>query len=210
MRLPVFCLLALCAAARPSHANLLVNGSFEAPAITSGALISITGGGTSSQNGWDWNYITGVQSGTAAGGFNGAFQPASFDGSQYAYLQGTSSSVSQSFTLSYDAVVSISWITAGRGDSSPGGFDGNTNYSVMAGDLTFNGSTTTGSNFTANGISGELAAGTYTLVIGNTSGAGDHTLFVDNVDIAVPEPATFALFAASVFGLGIMRRRRIS
>ncbi len=206
---PLIVGLAACLVAGTAHADLLTNGSFESPVVTPGNENQVlTSGGTVTSDGWTWNYLTGVIAGSVTGGFNGSALPTGYDAAQYAYLQSPSSSVSQSFTLTADSNVTITWLAAGRPDLSAG-FDGNTTYDVTAGSLSFTGTTTSGSNFAAESLSGVLAAGTYTLTFLNASPAGDHTTYLDNVVVSasdVPEPASLSVLAFGVAALVRSRR----
>jgi hypothetical protein len=162
-----------------AEANLLTNGSFEAPLVASGEALAISNNATVFSNGWTRNWQTGVVNGAVAGGFNPVTQPSGYDLSQYAFLQSSTSSVSQDFTLAAASNVSITWLDAGR-PTITAGVDGTTSYSVTAGSLAFTGSTASDSNFASASLNGVLGAGTYTLTFLNNT-PGDHTMYLDNV-----------------------------
>lgn len=181
-----------------AHAALL-NASFETPTVNTGNHIDfVTAGPLTSYGNWNWTGPAGIVAGNVATGFNPSVLPSGYNGAQYAYLQGNTSSVAQSFTLTSAANVNISWVYAGRPTHSAL-IDGNTNFQVTAGSLTYTGSTVSDSNFQIASLSGTLAAGTYTLLFDNNAAAGDHTLYIDNVTLTVAEPGTIG-----VLGLGLM------
>ncbi len=186
-----------------ANALPLVNASFESP-TTSNIVIENTGLTPATADGWTWVGSSGILNGTGANTFETTARTG-LDGSQHAYLQAgeTSSSIAQGFTMGWAGIAAISWMEAGR--SAALAFDGDTTYSVTAGGLTTTASTTSGSAFQSHTLTGYLTAGAYTLIFQNTSGAGDHTMYLDNVSIEVPEPRALGMLGLGLIGLAGVR-----
>jgi len=57
-----------------------------------------------------------------------------------------------------------------------------------------------------------VTAGSHTIGFAGTAGTGDTTVFIDSIsvnNVAVPEPASFALFGLGAFGLFVIKRRAV-
>ena len=193
---------ALSLAGSANAAELLVDGSFEAPALGGGSYTYPSG------NYFGWNYAgSALVNATTNSAWYGNTPPAGQDGGQFAALQGTST-LSQSFTAS-NSKAAVSWIAGGRPDF--GGYAGNQSYTVTIGNAslgTFN--TVSGASFAAHGgVIGGLTAGqTYTISF-NGQVAADQTAFIDKVSVlGVPEPAQWALLIGGFALVGSVSRRR--
>lgn len=224
MRLPVAApalatLLVLSASiiAGPAHANLLTNGGFESPVAgpSYGSLVSgpgfsyLANGGSTTSNGWTWSGNAGVINGTTATPWFAVSPPTGYLDSQYGFVQVVGSSVSQSFTLATQSLVTISWLATGR--PTFGAVTGVASYTVTAGSLSLNASTTSGTPFAAYGLSGLLDAGTHTLTFLHTGpDATDRSFFLDDVTVTasayVPEPASAAIIIMGLAGMIGLRR----
>lgn len=196
-----------------AHAVPLTNADFETPAA-SPIVVENSTSTLIFADGWTWSGPSGILNGTTANPFQGSTILSGFGGAQYAYLQGDGTSIVQGFTLAADSNVTISWESTGR--TAATGFDGATTYTVTAGGLSGAGATLSGAAFASQSLSGVLAAGSYSLTFQNTSGAGDHTMYLDDIVVtasAVPEPGAFGLLGLGVGALAgcrIAGRRRTS
>ncbi len=206
---------AMLLAARPAMAEALLNGGFESPPIVSvpgnlGSYVYING------DAGFWTFLggAGLINGNTATPWFGGSPPQGFGGSQYAFLQ-NSSSLQQSFIAQSSGLLTLSWLEAARPVISSSA--GNQNYTVhLDGTLLGSFSTVSGQAFTARSAAiVPVSAGiAYTLTFTGTA-AGDNTAFIDNISgtIApapgVPEPAAWAMLLGG-FGLvgAIARRRR--
>ena len=183
-------------------AELLTNGSFEAPNIgTSNYTYPAT-----TLAGWTYAGSALVNaSGYSA--WYGATPPAGQDGAQFAALQGTST-LSQTFVASNSKAL-VSWLAGGR--AAFGGYNGNQNYTVTVGATSLgNYSTVSSDAFAAhNGVVSGLTAGqTYTISFNGLVQA-DETAFIDKVSVlGVPEPASWALLIGGFGFAGLAARRR--
>ncbi len=201
--------LAPCAA---SAANLITNGSFEAPALTTGQYLYPGLSMPTTLDGWTYDGGGVVINATGYSDWYGATPPPGFDGAQFAGVQG-GGSISQSFTVSASDLshpLFLTFYDAGRPDF--GAYAGNQTFRVLI-DGARHGlfQTTSGQAFTAQAINlSYLSAGNHTIeFLGITT--TDQTAFIDNVAIAsagVPEPAAWALLLAGFAGLGAALRRR--
>ena len=184
-------------------AELLTNGSFEAPAIgggnytyPAGTLASWTYGGSA---------LVGATGGNA---WYGGAPPAGQDGDQFAALQGTST-LSQTFTM-VGSTLDLSWLDAGR--PFFGCCNGDQTYKVTLNNAvlgTF--STTSGEAFASHSLveHGLTNGGSYTLAFKGQV-AADDTSFIDKVSAtgAVPEPAAWALMILGFGGVGAALRSK--
>ena len=208
------------------RANLIANGSFEAPAISAGSFADYASGSTAI-SGWTVVGATGgvsIVSGTLTQGCC-AF-PAE-DGSQYLDLTGDGinnvEGVEQTFaTTAGTNYTLLFWV--GNVDNSSGGFGTNSTVNVNLGGLNgtlldsvtnsmTNSTTQTWQMFTT---SFTATASTTTIDFLNGDPAGDNTNGLDNVSInatsAAPEPGTLSFFAlaAAVAVARRLRRKRMS
>jgi hypothetical protein len=197
-------------AASPANANvLLTNGDFEAP--TTGTYAYLTGLNN------DWTYAgagVGIINNTGGTAWFGGSLPPGSSGNQFAFIQGSGSSISQTFSVSTAGAYSISWIDAGRPDIYGGCCRGDQMYQVSLN------STIIGSYSTATGVGfdtetanlGNLSSGPYTLTflgLPTMNSTADETAFIDNVNVsAVPEPSTWAMMILGFAGIGFMTYRR--
>jgi hypothetical protein len=181
----------------------LVNADFE----TSWTGGSTVGGGyaynpTSDQNlGWTFLGGSGVsQSNTA---WNGVAE----SGNQFAFLQGTNTSISQSFNLVSASDVTVNFFMALRPGYSIGqgvavGVDGNSMESFAA----------TNTSWTQQTVDlGQFSAGSHLLSFSSTyAGGADTTAFIDNVKLtsAVPEAGEWAMMLLGLPLLGWVVRRK--
>jgi hypothetical protein len=203
-----------------SHANLIVNGDFESPALNSHP--SPTFGPTSYQPYSNYVYpgLTGaatVASWTYTGGsglidtsqgFNywyGNTSPSGFSGVQYAFVQGTGT-LSQAFN-SLGGLTTISWLEGSR--PNLGSVNGNETYQVLLnGNAIYTNTTPNGQNFLAISTVGTLLAGLNTLEFVGLS-QRDSTVFLDDVAVAaVPEASTWIMMVLGFAGLGLITYRR--
>lgn len=195
---------ALSLAGTANAAELLVNGSFEAPDLGTGNYTYPAG----TVAGWTYNGSALVDA-TNSSAWYGGSAPAGQDGGQFAALQGTST-LSQSFTASNTKAV-VSWLAGGRPDF--GGYAGNQSYTVTVGNTTLGTySTVSSAAFAAHGgvVSGLTAGQNYTVSF-NGLVAADQTAFIDKVSVlGVPEPAEWALLIGGFGVIGAASRRRRS
>lgn len=202
--------LLLASVTASSAAELLTNGSFEAPNL--GGTQYVYPAGT--VDNWTYGGSALVNTRTGANAWYGAAAPAGYDALQFAALQGRSS-LSQIFNASAAGSANISWLAGGRPDF--GSFAGDQTYDVLLnGILLGSYSTASGQAFTAQGATGLLLLGNNTLTFQGTDLSplavntnGDETAFIDAVSVnAVPEPFTLSLFGAGLAGAATFRRRK--
>ncbi|OSZ72717.1 hypothetical protein CAP39_05275 [Sphingomonas sp. IBVSS1] len=199
--------------AAPVAAEELANGGFEAPPIGSlpgnlGSYAYING------DAGLWTFLggAGLINGVTGSPWFGGSPPQGFGGSQYAFLQ-SSSSLQQSFIAQSSGLFTLSWLEAAR--PLIGGSAGNQNYTVhLDGTLLGSFSTVSGQAFTARSAAiVPVSAGiAYTLTF-TGSAPGDNTAFIDNISgsIAaapgVPEPDGWLLMMGGFGGIGLVARR---
>lgn len=182
-------------AGQASAAQLLTNGSFEAPNIGTGnytypglpyGTIAPIG---ATQGGWTFSGSA-LVNGSGSNAWYGAAAPAGMDGSQFAALQATST-LSQSFTATA-SILHLSWLDAGRtwgmGDQS---------YQVLLNGVAVGGTFGSASDdpFALNTLdfTGLTSGLTYDLTFKGLA-VGDETAFIDNVQLfdTPPPPAPVA------------------
>jgi hypothetical protein len=223
--LEVAATLALLAVAGPASAavNLLSNGSFESPDLNGNptfgpnatnnnlpAYIYPGGAGPSTVDDWTYNAGTGlINTNVGSNPWYGGTSPSGFDGKQYAFVQGGSTStLSQTFFSSGGGLTTIEWLEGSRPNF--GSYDGNQSYQVFLNNLllgTF--STLSGQNFELESVNGTLIAGVNTLEFRGFTAEGDHTAFIDNVSVsAVPELSTWGMMLLGFAGIGFVAYRR--
>jgi hypothetical protein len=188
------------AAAGAHAAELLTNGSFEAPNLGTGNY-TYPGALLDSWT-YDGSALVNAQGSSA---WYGSTPPAGQDGDQFAALQGTST-LSQTFVVGATTDATLSWIEAGRPNF--GAYAGDQTYEVLLdGNVLGTYSTVSGQAFTPEGFSlGILSAGSHTLEFEGLV-AADETSFLDAVSVtSVPEPAAWALMLAGIGGLGVALR----
>ena len=190
---------ALASLALSSHAGaaqLLTNGSFEAPNIGTGnytypglsyGTIAPIG---ATQGGWTFSGSA-LVNGSGGNAWYGGSAPSGMDGAQFVALQ-NNSTLSQSFVANA-STLHLSWLDAGRtwgmGDQS---------YQILLNGAAAGGLFTTGSDdpFSLNTLTlGGLTAGlSYDLIFQGLVNSGDETAFIDNVQLTdtLPPPPPVA------------------
>jgi PEP-CTERM motif len=192
----------------PVRANLLMNGDFEAPATASYTYLSGT------QN--NWTYTGGgvgvINDVTGTAWFSGS-PPSGLSGTQFAFVQGAGSTISQTFSVLTAGIYNLSWLDAGRPNF--GAYAGDQSYQVLLNNLivgTY--STVSGIGFNTELQSlGLLSVGSYTLTflgLPTDHATSDETAFIDSVNVtaAVPEPSTWAMLILGFLGVGLSAYRR--
>lgn len=207
--IPGFLLLA--AVTVPLRADLVTNGSFESPALSSNTYcITFTSPVCPVVSGWTGNFY--VANGA---GFGGSAPTPVPDGTQYAMVQATGFA-DQPITITQAGNYTLSWSDAGRGDFITA--SGNQTYDVrFGGSLLQSFATTSGSAWASHSLSFSTGTGTFTLeFLGTKSFAvGDNSAFLDKIQLnlgpatgAVPEPSMIPLLGIVIGGLAFCHRRR--
>jgi hypothetical protein len=166
-------------------ANLLTDGSFEAPVLGAG-------GYTYTPVGSAWSFSgSALVNGSGSNAWYGGSEPSGMDGQQFVALQG-GGAISQTFNAS-NSTLHLAWISAGR--PSFGCCNGDQSYAVLVDGAQVGGtfSTISGTNFGLNTLNlTGLTLGAHTLAFQGLTGT-DETAFLDNVMLSVapiaPPPA---------------------
>ena len=199
-RSPVFAIVIMLCAISAARAQIVANGSFETPVLSSNSFQYDPSGAT-----WTFSGNSGIIN-APGGGFSGPPAP---DGSQYGFLQtnGVTDAFSQQISLTLAGTYQLTYLVAGRSD--PGaGFGGNLPYQILLdGTVIASDATTSGQPFTSRIFDFVGTAGAHTLTFAENAAAGaDNTAFFDSVAIRqVPEPASVALLSAGAIILAARR-----
>ena len=194
--------------------NLITNGGFESPTLSTGDYTYVDG----TLDGWTWSGDAILINATNPNpGGNGwwpsAPAPSGFGGVQFAGVQ-DQGSLSQTFNVTAGGALDLTWLAGGR-PASYGCCNGDQSYEVLV-DGVVEGksySTTSGQVFTPVSLTLlGLGLGPHTLTFQGLT-THDETAFIDNVSIAaggggVPEPAAWALMLVGLGGMGVAIRGR--
>ncbi len=194
-----------------THANLLLDGSFESPSVAGTArgwcnlnpfadpdLTSCMAQGVEPTLGtfgpWVGNLTTYVSTSNDDWGLNGPVA----DGSQFGILQARSSWV-QTVNIVAPGSYLLTWSDAGRIES-PGAFGSDQNYWVRLDGVTLASYwTSSGQPFTPHQMILQLTAGSHNLRFSGQPLPGDQSAYVDAISLTpVPEPSTTVLLAAGL------------
>lgn len=163
-----------------AHANLLLNGGFETGDFTS----------------WTVTNSDSVNSGVNT--------IAPFSGTYKAFFTNAPPlvTISQIVTTAAGQGYVLSFELANTGGGSPSEYTVNWNGTVLADVVNSDSFAYTLMSFDVLGTGSD----TVTLGFSNTSAGGNGVFRLDDVQLNVPEPATTALLASGLLGLGIARR----
>jgi hypothetical protein len=206
-----------------SHAATVTDGGFEGTLVSSfgsappylvpPSYVYVPGGANATASAGPWTYTDPANSAGGGGGgliavtgdfnaFYGSVPPSGFGGSQFAFIQ-NGGSIEQTFAAT-PGVATLSWLEANRPNS--GGIE---SYEVfLNGGLLGIFSGTAGA-FTPVTASVVLEASNTLLFLGLFDPEiPDRTVFIDNVSIATPIPASLPLLVGGLGAMGLLVRRR--
>jgi hypothetical protein len=178
--------------------QIVVNGSFELPTLSSGSFEYSSQAGFS---GAGWIYSTTNGLGVIGGdgvvsppGFGG--EPSAVDGSQIAFLQSQSAAIWQTIVLPTNDTYDLVYYFAGRaqGDENSGG---NVTGTVLLDSTVLATNTTvSGQPFSPCSVVFTATAGIHVLMFSNSPTIdGDNTMFLDDVQIVKAAPVKAAAYA---------------
>jgi hypothetical protein len=203
-----------------SHANLIVNGGFENPALVTNPAFGPTSYqilpnyvypglyGADTVASWTYNGGAGlIDTSQGPNAWYGSTSPSGFSGAQYAFVQ-NSGTLSQIFTSALAGLTTISWLEGSRPEM--GGSNGNQTYEVLLNGVPiYTHTTSSGQNFLTVSALGTLVAGQNILEFIGQSQNPDSTVFLDDVSVAaVPEASTWAMMILGFTWLGFLAYRR--
>ena len=188
-----------------ADANLVVNGSFEAPSVGGGWNLFANGsvpGWTSNNNELEIDY-TPILSGAGTSAYDGA-QSAEVDGSTFDTLSQTVSG------LTVGARYTLSWAYGSRPGSGPQQLDvslGGTPVATNTSDGSGNAVVWTPNAYTVVATATSETLSFAALDVGGAPSVGNE---LDAVSLAaVPEPASLCLLGSGLLGLRLLRRKRV-
>ena len=203
------------------QANLIVNGDFESPALSTNPNFGPTAfmpasnyvypGFSAPLTFASWTYNGGaglIDTSQGSNAWYGNTSPSGFSGNQYAFVQ-NSGILSQQFSSAVSGPTTISWLEGSRPDF--GCCNGNQTYQVLLnGNVIYSNTTPSGQNFTLESAIGSLVAGPNTLKFLGLSKNPDSTVFLDDVTVAaVPEASTWIMMLLGFLGVGLASYRRM-
>jgi hypothetical protein len=205
MTFAIYSALLALSASGSSYANLLGNSGFESTPVP--ASPGYVYRPTNDPN-WSYSGSSGVLLSKGASAWYGSTPPANSSGSQYAFVQRETGVISQSFSVNAGDAghYKAAWADAGRPAGS--GVDGNETYTLkIDNSVKATQKVTSGQAFTqrtASFIVGDALANnaaTYTLSFNGTT-PGDHTAFIDNVDLELVDRYAKASVTPTPISLG--------
>jgi hypothetical protein len=193
----------------PASANVVLNGSFESPLMSTNAFcITFAAPFCPAIPSWTGNFY--LVNGDSGGGIGGVPAPPIPDGAQYIMIQSTGHS-DQSVTISQGGVYTLSWSDAGRSL-----FSGTETYDILfGGNVLGSFSTVPTAPWTVHSLQFSTGTGSFTFSIVGTQpfSVGDNASFFDNIQLnplqasaGAPEPGTIVLAGAAICVLMLRRR----